>query len=233
MFAPVVKPQMRAEKRVINSVLLNRMAHADVFELGSSSRFLFLLFGGSGVDEDEYVRRSKTVIPAFGPVLENLAQGKTSMVMVHVTAPYDVPFARFSIDPSLADSWNAHVLTELVAPWANLPYFICGFSGGAALALNGLQKDPRCFGAAALGADAIPPDFVCPGHWVEKLRLYAAPADLVCNHPANRRVVETLESRGQLEEFRLPSGGHRLADYSTTDCLGELIRFADSLVRGS
>jgi hypothetical protein len=70
---------------------------------------------------------------------------------------------------------------------------------------------------------------VCPDHWVEKLRLYAAPDDRVCNHPANRRVIETLEDRGELEELQLRSGGHRLSDYATTECLGELLRFADSL----
>lgn len=98
------------------------------------------------------------------------------------------------------------------------------------MALNGLHKHRRCFGCAALGADAIPPDFVCPDHWVEKLRLYAAPHDRVCNQPANRRVAEALESRGQAEQLELRSGGHRLADYSTPDCLGELLGFAGSIV---
>lgn len=221
---------MRSSKRRIHSALLNRMAHADVFEIGTAPRFLFVLFGGSGVDEEEYERRSHTVIPIFVPVLERLAKCAVNAVMAYVSAPYDVPFNRFATDPAAADTWNAHVSTELLEPWSNLPYFVSGFSGGTALALNGLEKHPRCFGAAALGADAIPPDFVCPDHWVGKLRLYAAPHDRVCNHPANRRVADALESRGQAEQFELPSGGHRLADYSTPDCLGELIRFADSMV---
>jgi predicted esterase len=219
---------MKPYKRSITSSLLGRMAHADVFELGSSPSFLFVLFGGSGIDEEEYERRSESVIPVFDRVLETLERGGMNAVMVHVTAPYDVPFNRFAESPSAAELWKAHVLKELLEPWQHLRYFVCGFSGGAALALNGLQMTPRCFGGAAFGADAIPKDFVCPDHWVEKLRLYSAPDDRVSNHPANRRIIETLESRGQVEEYRLRSGGHRLADYAMS-CLVELIRFADRL----
>ena len=219
---------MKSHKRSITSSLLGRMAHADVFELGSSPSFLFVLFGGSGIDDEEYDRRSESVIPLFDDVLQRLSG--TNAVMVHVTAPYDVPFNRFAENPSAAELWKAHVLEELLSPWSVLPYFVCSFSGGAALALNGLQREPRCFGGAALGADAIPKDFVCPDHWREKLRIYSAPNDRVCNHPANRQIIETLEERGELEEFRLRSGGHRLADYATAECLGELLRFASSIV---
>jgi predicted esterase len=228
--ALAVEAEMKTYKRRIQSVLLNRMAHADVFEIGTAPGFLFVLFGGSGVDEEEYERRSNTVIPIFEPVLERLAKCAVNAVMAYVSAPYDVPFNRFATDPSAADTWNAHVSTELLEPWSKLAYFVSGFSGGAALALNGLHKALGCFGGAALGADAIPPDFVCPDHWAEKLRLYAAPHDRVSNHPANRRIADDLESRGQAEQIELRSGGHHLADYATPDCLGELIRFADSIV---
>lgn len=219
---------MKAYKRSITSSLLGRAAHADVFELGSSPSFLFVLFGGSGIDDEEYERRSETVIPVFDEVLQGLPG--TNAVVVHVTAPYDVPFNRFAENPSAAELWKAHVLDELLSPWSDLPYFVCGFSGGAALALNGLQKEPRCFGGAALGADAIPRDFVCPDNWGGKLRIYSAPNDRVCNHSANRQVIETLEERGELEEFHLRSGGHRFADYATAECLGELLRLASTVV---
>ncbi|HMB05560.1 MAG TPA: hypothetical protein VKP69_17720 [Isosphaeraceae bacterium] len=223
---------MNSHKRRINSTLLGRMAHADIFEVGTAPKFLFTLFGGSGVDEDEYELRSRSVIPIFGSVLRDLEDCGMDLVMAHVTAPYDVPFNRFSADPSSADTWNAHVSTELLLPWSLLPYFVSGFSGGAALALNGLQQAPRCFGGAALGADAIPPEFVCPDHWAGKLRLYAAPDDRVCNAPENRLIVEALERRGQVEVFRLRCGRHRLEDYATIDCLGGLIRVAAGLVPG-
>jgi hypothetical protein len=65
---------MKSHKLTITSNLLGRMAHADVFELGSPQTFLFVLFGGSGIDEEEYERRAKSVIPVFDPVLEKLAQ---------------------------------------------------------------------------------------------------------------------------------------------------------------
>jgi len=220
---------MNSQKRLIHSAILNRMAHADVFEIGAEPRFLVVLFGGSGIDEEEYERRSRSIIPLFDTLLGRFANGAFQFVLVHVTAPYDVPFNRFATEPTATANWNAHVATELFVPWAALPYVVCGFSGGAALALNGLQSDPRCVGGAALGADAIPPDFVCPKHWREKLRLYCAPDDRVCHHPANRRVAETLVSRDQAVRYQLRSGGHALADYCTPDGLGDLIHFASGI----
>ena len=219
---------MHAYKRIVESALLHRAAHADVFEVGQPPAFLFVLFGGSGVDQDEYELRARTVVPIFYPVLEGLAARKTGAVVVYVTAPYDVPFARFADHPpGAAATWTAHVLTELLAPWPGLPYFACGFSGGAALALSGLHGQARCFGGAALGADAVPPGFARPAHWREKLRLDCGQGDPVCNHPANRRTADALRARGEAEEFRLGlAARHRLADYATEECLGELIRFA-------
>jgi predicted esterase len=224
---------MRSYKRRVDSALLKRWAHADLFEVGDQPQFLFILFGGSGVDEDEYAQRGETVIPVFGPTLDWLTGRGIALVLAHVTAPYDVPFRQFPTDPTAAATWNAHVLTELLEPWAGLPYFVAGFSGGAVLALHGLHANPRCFGAATLGGDAIPPDFERPGHWAEKLRLYAAADDRVCNHPANWQRAEFLERRGVAEQLELRSGAHRLGDYSTPACLGELLCFAARIVPGS
>ncbi|MGE3239505.1 MAG: hypothetical protein AB7G28_01235 [Pirellulales bacterium] len=221
--------EIKSYKRCIESRVLQRAAHADVFEVGVKPRFLFVLCGGSGVDEEEYVERSKTVIPVFGRVLEGAARDGIRLVLMHVTAPYDVPFNRFSTEPSSAVTWNAHVLTELLEPWPELPYFVAGFSGGTALALNGLHAERRCFGAAAMGADGLPRGFACPEHWNEKLRLYVTPQDTVCSEPTNREVCELLTNRAQAEVFRLRAGGHRLADYSTAESLGELIRFANRI----
>jgi hypothetical protein len=208
------------------------MAHADIFEVGPTPKFLLVLFGGSGVDEDEYELRSRSVIPIFGAILGDLEGRGMGLVMAHVTAPFDVPFNRFAADPSSAGTWNAHVSAELLEPWSKLPYFVSGFSGGTAPALNGLHGDFRCFGGAALGADAIPPEFICPDHWVGKLRLYVAPEDRVCHAPENRRIVEALERRGQVEVLRLRSGRHRLEDYASVEGLGALIVAAAGLVPG-
>lgn len=220
---------MNSHKRQIHSTLLNRAAHADVFEIGANPQFLVVLIGGSGVDEEEYDRRSHSVIPIFDPLLGGFANRSLQFVLVYVTAPYDVPFNRFATEHIAAANWNSHVTTELLEPWSRLPYFVCGFSGGAALALNGLQNDPRCFGGAVLGADAVPPDFACPNHWREKLRLYCAPDDRVCHHPANRRVADTLVSRDQAVRYQLRSGGHSLMDYCTTDGLGDVIAVAHGI----
>lgn len=220
---------MNSYKRMVESLLLHRMAHADVFEIGTKSEFLFVLFGGSGVDEEEYRTRSATLIPVFDKLLALLRREKLSFALIHSTAPYDITFNRFANDSESAAIWNQHVLTELLAPWTKLPYFIAGFSGGVTLALHGLQAEPRCFGAAAFGGDAIPSGFTCPTHWKYKLRSYIAPLDAVAGGPANRQIEESLINRGQLEEIRLRSGGHRLSDYARQDGLGDAIRFANGI----
>jgi predicted esterase len=209
-------------KHCIESRLLGRSAHADVFELGASSQRLFLLFGGSGVDDEEYIARSKTLSPVFDPVLNGLSD--CPLTFIHISAPYDVPFNRFDKDRAALETWNAHVLTELLELWAALPFYLCSFSGGAALALNGIHQEPRCLGAAALGADAIPQNFECPKHWEQPLLLFCGPADSVCNHPTNQQQYDSLVSRGQAVLTSLQHGGHRLADYATEECLGSLLR---------
>jgi hypothetical protein len=226
---------MRSQKRVIRSAVLGRFAHADFFDVGAEPKLLFVLFGGSGVDQEEYERRRHSIIPVFGRTLEAVDRRAVNLTMVYVTAPYDVPLNRFATNPALAEAWNAHVTTELLEPWSHLPYFVSSFSGGAALALNGVHEQSRCFGGAALGADAIPPHFTCPPHWMTKLHVYEAPGDRVCNHPANQHVVGSLIARGQAERHRLAAGEHSLTTYSIPECLGELICLASDMAatRGS
>lgn len=209
------------------------MAHADVFEIGDQSRFLFVLFGGSGVDEEEYEIHARSVIPLFDRLLRDVEAGGLQATLVHVRAPWDVPFNRFAREPASALDWTRHVVDELLEPWSTLPWFVAGFSGGAALALHGVHAVSNSVGAAALGADAIPPDFTCPAHWHEKLQLYSARQDRVCQHPSNRSVAERLVERGDASEFWLSRGSHRLADYATPDCLGNLLQFARRLVTES
>ncbi len=221
---------MNASKRSVRSAILDRQAHADVFELGIAPRFLFLLVGASGIDEEEYELRGRSVIPVFDELFRDLDAGGENAVVVHVTAPFDVPFARFAEQPGEAEKWRLHILLELLGPWRPLPYFVAGFSGKIALALNGLDRELRCFGGAAFGADALPARFVRPHHWPEPLRLYAAPHDPVVNDPKNREVVASLVAAGHAVEIRLPSGGHRLADYATPDALGDAVRVAARMV---
>ncbi|WP_425395405.1 hypothetical protein [Aeoliella sp.] len=198
------------------------MAHADVFELAETSVELVVFFGGSGVDEEEYIERSKTLIPVFDSVLISL--GESPITFMHVSAPYDVPYNRFASEPEALADWNAHVLTELLDIWNEIPFYVCSFSGGAALALNGIHEDPRCLGAAAFGADAIPANFECPEHWVQPLQLYCGPQDAVCNHLANQELYARLVMREQASIIPLRHGGHRLGDYATAESLGDFLR---------
>ena len=90
---------MKSYKRMIHSALLGRMAHADVFELGTEPDFLYVHFSGSGVHQEEYELRSQSVSPIFGPLLEWLGTRSRSLVLVYVSAPYDVPYNRFASEP--------------------------------------------------------------------------------------------------------------------------------------
>ena len=215
-------------KHKIESALLHRMAHADVFEIGTP-RFLFVLFGGSGVDKREYDQRATTLIPHLGPSLQKLKEADTGVALIHICAPYDLPLSQFSIAPRHADLWNQHVTTELLEPWPNLPYFVSGFSGGVSLALNGLDRAVRCFGGATFGADRLNPEFSCSNHWPEKLQIYVAPNDRVSNLPENQRSVATLVSRGQAQKVLIGAGGHRLPDYAATDSLARAVLLAQRL----
>ena len=213
---------VNAYKRCIQSHILGRMAHADVFELSTMSAGLVVFFGGSGVDDEEYIKRSKTLVPVFDSVFDR--NGESPITFVYISAPYDVPYNRFAREPKALADWNAHVLIELLNPWSELPFYVCSFSGGAALALNGVHQDPRCLGGADFGADAIPASFERPDHWKQPLQLYCGPHDAVCNHPANQELYTKLEVQEQASLVRLGQGGHRLVDYATPECLGEFLR---------
>jgi len=198
-----------------------RMVHVDVFELSDEIDSILLLFGGSGVDEQEYQHRSKSLIPVFGDLLQTLPPA--GLALLHVCSPYDVPLARFAEDSASATLWNQHVIQELLEPWKTLPFWVSGFSGGAALALNGIHESSRCQGGAVFGADAVPASFLCPEHWQRPLISYCGPHDLVCNHLRNIDIMKKLEHRGQAESVFLTRGGHHLVDYAVPEALGHLI----------
>ncbi|MCA9191357.1 MAG: hypothetical protein KDB03_06340 [Planctomycetales bacterium] len=218
---------MKRSKKLFDSKVLLRTAHLDVFELSAEPEFLFVFFGGSGIDEEEYFQRSRTVVPVFDHVLDEVQV--VPMTFLYVTSPFDVPLLRFAAQPALAEEWNRHVLSELLEPWDGLPYFLASFSGGAALAFHGIHEPKLCIGGAAMGFDGLGARFLKPDHWRDPLRFYCGFADLVCNHPANRSVIDELVCREQAEVFQLRTGSHRLADYTTEDCLGREIKHAHRL----
>ncbi len=220
-------------KREFESVLLERAAHIDVIEVGENPQFVFLLFGGSGIDEEQYQMRSQTIIPVFDGVMESASNAGYRFIFIHVTAPYDIPYARFASEPDAARLWNSHVREELIGPWPALPMFVSGFSGGAALALNGVHLNANCIGGAAFGADAIPHKFELPKHWTNRLRLYSAPNDRVSNSSSNRRIVERLEICGYAEVKVMSRGGHSMADYATEEGVGGAIELAASSIHAS
>ena len=182
---------------------------------------------GRGVDEEEYVLRSETTPPIFGSLLEE--QPDRRFLFAYISAPYDVSFRRFTEDPRLAASWNRHILEELFDEWSTLPFFVCGFSGGNALAFNGIHSDKRCFGGACLGADALPQNLSLPEQWLGPLKIYSAFNDDVANNAANRLTADILVEAGVAEHYLLRSGRHRLQDYATKECLGRLFASASEM----
>lgn len=210
------------EKIWFESRILDRKAHLDVFSSNKRPRAIVLLFGGSGIDEEEYCRRGKTLIPVFDQLLSKSGI-LADLTFVHATAPFDIPYARFNDFPDAIEKWNSHVTQELLRPWRELPFLVSSFSGGACLAFNGIQANHRCIGGAALGVDSLPDNFSCPRHWPEKLKIFSAPSDPVCNAISNRIVIDRMVNEGQAVDHLLPSGRHRLTDYATEHGLGKLL----------
>lgn len=224
---------MEVTKQFVNSVILDREAHLDVFELSREAEFLTVLFGGSGIDEDEYDRRSKMIIPVFDSVFTEARIQSIKTVFIHVTAPFDVPLARFPEFPEALQQWNLHVWTELLSAWGNLPVFISSFSGGAALAFNGAHTHPRCIGGAAIAWDALPGSFRRPDHWPAKLQLHAGSEDRVCGHRENQKVAERLIDAGQAELTQYARTDHSIVSYVRNGCIKDLIQYAATLHAGN
>lgn len=216
---------MGVSKRLFESKRLKRRAHADVLALGvGDPSALVVVFGGSGIDQEEYEARAHTAVPVFDSLVADMEP--IDVTLVYVTAPYDVPFRVFREEPSRARVWNAHVIEELLAPWQSLPFFVAGFSGGAALAFHGVHATLNCLGGATMGGDGLGKSFEAPEHWVDRLQMFVAPDDRVCQHPDNQALMQQLAQREQADIIQLRTGRHRLADYATVDCLGRIIRQA-------
>jgi len=221
---------VKGTKLVGKSELLGRAFHADAFLSGDAPRFLALMFGGSGVDEVAYRTRFETLVPAFDAALARLER-EASFAFVYVTAPWDVPFARFDEQAEESERWNGHVREELlplVESWLGgarpLPRYLIGYSGGAALALSGHHLDAACFGAGMLGADGLKGRFIRGPGWPEPLTLYYNLDDGVFE--TARPAVEALVATGAAQHFRRLHGGHGLADYVANESFGGLFRRA-------
>ncbi|MCM2374004.1 hypothetical protein [Aporhodopirellula aestuarii] len=217
---------MNAKKKLINSVILDREAHLDVFEISSEPRFVIVMFGGSGIDQAEYARRSKSVVTCFDSIFAASPIRSIPTTLIYITAPYDVPFARFGEFPEALQAWTAHVWTELLSHWHNAPIFLSSFSGGAPLAFNGVHDRQGCFGGAAIAWDGLAGTFRCPDHWQSKLQLYAGREDRVCGHRENQLVAQRLIDRGEAELSWYAKTGHSIVQYVRNGCINDLILHA-------
>ena len=213
-----------------HSLSLGRDFHADVFDVGDSPSFLALLCGGSGVTEEEYWKRGQTLVPRFDAALEKLEGEGLAFRFVYVSAPFGLPYNRFGEEPAAAETWCRFLREDVLARWPALPLYMMGYSGGAALAMAGVQADERCFGVGCLGADAVPADLEDGIGWLEPARLYYNAGDRVFD--PNAEVVEALVADAVVTCVRRLPGGHKLEDYLANESFGGLIRAAGRLVGG-
>ena len=197
------------EKVVFKSQVLGREVHLDVFEFGKPETTL-LLFGGAGIDEEEYQLRKESVIPLFDCVKDHDLQ---HVRIVYATVPFDVPFARFDEFPNEILKWNRHVTEEIFERWKGGSFVVSSFSGSVSLILNGIEREKRCLGAAVLAPDGLKPDFSSPKHWRDSLVVFTSPNDRVCSHPENRMAIQTLVESGEAQEVEVAARSHTLFEY--------------------
>ena len=196
------------EKVVFESQFLGREVHMDVFDFGKPETTL-LLFGGSGIDDEEYQLRKESVIPLFDNVeghdLENIR-------VIHATAPFDIPFARFGEFPNEISRWNRHVIEDIFERWTGA-FVVSSFSGTVSLVLNGIEREKNCVGAAVIAPDGLSPNFCSPEHWRDSLVVFTSPHDRVCSHQENRMVIEKLVESGEAVEVEVAAKSHTLFEY--------------------
>lgn len=206
---------MTAKKILVHSKEFNRQAHADLMEVGQNpNSTMVVLFGGSGIDEDEYARRSKSRFQMFDNELLALKRRGQSLCFAYVTAPYDLPLVTLDQE-AVAKRWRSHVLIELLPELSSRRSFSVGFSGGVRLAFSGLEQSSSCIGGAAIAPDGFPnPEtWEKPRTWRDPLMVFTGTRDLVFQKPKAMQPFRTLAGRGQANLFSVPGAVHQLAAY--------------------
>ena len=216
---------MKRRKWVEHSDILGRMFHIDVFEPATIPVGLILFFGGSGKSEAEYIRRKDSINPALDPVFERVTP---NVVCLYLTAPYDIQYARPDRFASQSDRWLRHIREEVLAPWADLPVFLVGYSGGVILALSGVHNLPQIIGAAGLGADGIPEDFEPPYTEADTpaWRLYLAYNEQDGVRRANEAIIAELIDAEVAYVAQTRPGRHNFSDYVDNGCIEQVMIMA-------
>ncbi len=222
---------MKFHKIINFSALLNRYFHADLFiSTAPPPRFLVVFFGGSGVSRETYEARQSGRVKVGDRAFHELQQ-EISFAFTYVSSPFDVPYNRFGKDFKALETWNSHIKNELLPSIGiilerkpPLPLYLSGYSGGAALALNGAQHFDRCFGGGILGGDALPIDFEPGENWFDPIRLVYNIHDPVLE--ANRDAIEVMVREENAILIKAQSGAHSLEDYIANGAFEGIIRFA-------
>lgn len=214
---------MKEHKLLLDSEILGRQAHFDLFESARELDLLVVMFGGSGMNRDKYVGYSDRVNPLVRAAVEEVGAA-SPIALAFVYAPFDVRINAFESQPAEAETWRRHVLQEVLPELPGTPFYCIGYSGGMALAAHSLLDHPGCFGGGGLGADQLPVDFQLQPGWREPLALYYNLEDRV--YDANRDSLRELEANGTVRCFRRLPGGHALADYAANGSLAGLLRRA-------
>jgi len=223
-------------KIIADSIILSRQFHCDGFIVGKKPQFLSIFLGGSGMDQAEYESRLNSMPKLFDDSFISLESEGLSFSFVFITAPFDIPFGKFSEFPDEKFRWNKHLKTELLSIIEkklelhnNLPIYFMAYSGGTTLILSGIQLINRCFGTGVLGGDGINTQMVSGSNWKEPITLYYNRQDPI--FPYNKATIKKLYQDEDLIYYCNLHGSHSLKDYIKNESFSGLIRRADRILK--
>ena len=153
---------MKGKKIKAYSKILEREFHIDEFTNSEEPKGVILWFG-RGVDEELYNIRGKNInlfLDKEWIRLRKQLKMDLPFTFIFLTGPYDIRINDFT--ETEKEKWVEHIKTDIMSRYPNLPFYLIGNSGGAALALNGVHKLSNIVGAGCIGGDDIPADLEIP-----------------------------------------------------------------------